>query len=661
MASIIDEVARETATAVGVIDPREPTVSSSPPPGTSLPMVDTQEMRAALEATPPHLLLGVYGHLTADMAFLERVRPHVRSILEGGPQVPENLAKELRERLLARLIGPQSANPSPLSKGDLATIMGIMVGAPISDEFIPMLIDQMGFTPIGRFAPGAHVKPPRDYRVAVIGAGLTGIAMAIKLRAAGYDYRIFEKAEEVGGVWWSNRYPGVAVDTPSHFYSYSFEINPDWPRRLSDGDVLMQYWRHVADKYGIRERISFQTEVLSSKWLEDAKRWRLSLRKVDGAEWRDDFDVIVCASGLFSHPQEPKVPGLKRFKGRAVHTASWDPTIDFNGKRVVQIGTGASGVQVGPVIATVASKLTVFQRTPPYVIVQPEQGKEFGQAFRWALRRIPHLGQWMRFYTYWNAADWFHQVVRLSPEFKNKDRAANPLGEQFGKAITDGMRARLSSRPDIIERVIPNYPFMGKRPLQDSDWLDMLLRDNVELVSQAVAEIVEDGVVAKDGAFYPADTLILATGFAMTNMLKHIEFVGRGGIHLADIWGEEDPRAYYGTLVPDFPNLFIMHGPNFGATHGAGVNIYSEAQVNYVLACLDLMFRRGAATIEVRPEAFREFNERVDAACSEMVWAHPRANTYYLNSKRRNFISWPWRIVDVWESMRTPKISDLKV
>lgn len=661
MVDVIEEMARNTTRLAGSIDPLEPVIAAAPPPNTSLPMTDTPELRRAIEETPAHLLLGVYCHLTGDTELAERCRPHIQSIWRGGPQLSAELQSEIRERTLARLLGPQPASPTPVTRGLLAATMGTVVGEEITGEFIPLLVEQMGFTPVGRFEPHAHAKPSTGFRVAVIGAGLSGIASAVKLTQAGYDYQVFEKLDEVGGVWWSNRYPGVAVDTPSHFYSYSFALNPDWPRALSDGAVLRKYWQDTVKKYGVRDKISFQTEVRSCVWQPEAKRWRLRIRQSDGSEHQEDFNALIVAAGLFSEAQPPNVPGLKNFKGKIVHTAHWDPTIDLTNKHVIQIGTGASGVQVGPSVAPNVANLTVFQRTPPYVVVRPAESSDFSEGFRWGMRHIPHLAQWMRFFTYWGASDGMYPATRRSPAYEGNDLAVNAYGEGFGNMIIAGMKAKLASRPDLIEKLIPKYPFMGKRPLRDSNWLDTLMRDNVELVAQAVGQIVEDGVLAEDGTFYPADVIILATGFKMTALLKHIEFVGSDGERLADVWGEEDPRAYLGTLVSGFPNLFIMQGPNFGATHGAGVNIYSEAQTHYVLRCLDLLAERQARSIEVKSDAFWRFNERVDSACAGAIWSHPKIRVYYNNSKHRNFISWPWRIVDMWQMMRDPISEDLLI
>jgi 4-hydroxyacetophenone monooxygenase len=662
MATVFEEIA--TATREGAsrdVADDAPAILSTVPPGLALPMADTPELLKALEETDAVLLVPVLYQLTGDEALLDRVEPHIKSVWEGGPNIPSEIQREIRDALHLRLTRPTPTNSPPITEGRLKRLMSVVVGEPVTDEFVPLLVEQMGFQPAGRFMPKEHRAPPAGYRVAIIGAGLSGLAAAVKLAENGYDYRIFEKEAEVGGVWWSNKYPGVGVDTPSHFYSYSFELNPDWPRYFSSGAVLMDYWKQVADKYALKQHIIFETKVASCIWDEDRKLWSVTTLGPDGVERREDFNAIISAAGLFSHPEMPKITGLEDYKGVAAHTAFWDPAIDVEGKRVVQIGTGASGLQVGPAIAARVEHLTVFQRTPPWVMVRPDRdyNAPTAEGFRWGLRHIPHLAQWMRFYTYWWASDGTHKVVVADPDWPDSDTSVSEPSERMRQMLLGGLQYKLKDRPDLLEKMTPNYPVMGKRLLQDSYWCDTLMRDNVDLVTTPIDRIVADGVLAADGTHYPADVLVLATGFALSKMMQQMDIVGTGGVRLRDIWGDEDPKSYLGTLVPGFPNLFLIAGPNGGATHGAGVNIYSEAQVNYILTCLDTIFEKGATTIEPTREAHDDYNRKIDVALEKTVWNHRNVTTYYRNSKGRNFLSCPWRIVDVWHLMRQPDTEDV--
>jgi 4-hydroxyacetophenone monooxygenase len=637
-------------------------ILSTPPPGTSLPMQDTTELREAIAAAPGPVLIALAAHLQQDAAILAEYGKHIKDIWQGGPNIPADARTKLDARVLAILTDAKYANAPPITEEFLKQIMSTIVGEPVTDEFVPLLVEQVGFQPLGRFTPQPHSKPPAGFRVAVIGGGLSGIVSGIRLKESGYDYKIFEKQDDVGGVWWSNQYPGVAVDTPNHFYSLSFELNPNWPDVYSKGPVLMEYWRMVADKYRVRENVAFKTEVTTMRWLEAEKKWEIEAIG-PGGKTNEKFDAIICASGLFTHPEPPKVPGLENFKGKAMHTAHWDKSVPLAGKNVIQIGTGASGVQAGPVIAREAKHLTVFQRSPPWVRIRTDRdyAAKTPEPFKWALNHIPHLQQWNRFYVYWHASDGIHKVVLVDPEWGDRDNSVNAISEGMRLGMEASIRQKLGNRGDLIEKVIPNYPPMGKRILNDSSWFEMLLRDNVDLVTTPIERIVADGVVDAEGKHHPADVLVLATGFGMTKIMQQFNIIGEGGVTLRDVWGEEEPRSYVGTMVPKFPNLFLINGPNSGATHGAGVNIYSEAQVHYILTCFDRIFERGGKTIQPTQEAHDVYNEKIDSALVNMVWNHRNVTTYYRNSKGRNFVSCPWRIVDHWHMMREPDLTEMEV
>lgn len=656
MTTIFDEVARATyEKARSAVDETAPAVLSSPTPGTELPMEDTPELRAAVEESDILLLLPTLVHLTGDVSWLDRAAPHIQPLGMGGAQIPAELQKAIRDALLAALTGP-ARDALPLSEGMLKRITSVIVGEPVTDEYIPLLIEQMGFQPTGRFVPEQHRRAPEGYRVAIIGAGLSGMVAGIRLAESGYDYRIFERESELGGVWWSNKYPGVGVDTPSHFYSLSFHLNPDWPRYFSEGHVLMDYWRQVAERFRLRDHISFRTIVESCVWDEATSLWTVTSVDAEGRRESDTYNAVISATGMFNNPALPNLPGLADFKGLAVHTAHWDPATDVKGKRVVQIGTGASGLQAGPRIAKEAARHTVFQRTPPWIVLMPDGTfmKPTTASLRWALRHIPHFAQWMRFYTYWNASDGLHRYVVRDPAWPESDTSINAFSEGYRQFLQGMLEQRMADRPDLLAKLTPNYPPMGKRILQDSHWFEMLKRDNVDLVTDGIERITEDGVLARDGTSYPADILLLATGFKISGMMQHLRIAGRDGVTLRDVWGEEDPAAYLGTMVPGFPNFFLISGPNAGASHGAGVNVYSESQMHYIMTCLDALIAHGATTIEPTQEAHDAWNARIGEALEQTVWNHPNVSTYYRNSKGRNIVSCPWRIVDIWHMLREP-------
>jgi 4-hydroxyacetophenone monooxygenase len=370
--------------------------------------------------------------------------------------------------------------------------------------------------------------------------------------------------------------------------------------------------------------------------------------------------VVISATGLFNHPAKPDIPGLEDFAGRLVHTAAWPRDLDLRGKRVALVGSGASAIQVGPAIVGEAGHLTVYQRTPPYLLVRNDYraSPAVPDGMLWLQKHVPHYAVWLRFYTYWAAADTCtYNTVKVDPDWPHQHESISPENARYREMALAGMRAKLAERPDLLEKVTPKYPIMGKRILQENSWCDMLKSTNCTLVADPIEAIAPTGLVA-EGVLNEVDVIVLATGFQMTRILDHVAVTGRAGAKLSEVWKDEDLRAYYATMLPQFPNFFMIGGPNGGATHGAGVNLYSEAQVNYILECLELIFESGAKSLAPKVSAHNEFNVRLDEMLSRMIWDHPAVSTYYKNSKGRNFISWPWRIVDFWWAMRGPKRED---
>jgi 4-hydroxyacetophenone monooxygenase len=629
------------------------------------PIEDAATALRMLEAADSRLLLMSLMHLEGDEALLERCAPYIGAQFAGGAKgvsghdMPQEMQAELRERLVARLSQTARPQEKPISARLAQKMMSVCVGEPVGDEFVPLLLEQAGFTGVQGVDVAVRSRAPADLKVVVIGAGLSGIALGAKLGELGYDYQIFERNADVGGTWWLNRYPGVGVDTPSHYYSYSFEINPDWPRYFSRGPALIDYLQRSADKYGVRARTQFDTDVLSAAYDEAGGRWTLRIRDKDGGERTLEADVIIPTISQTHHPAVPQIKGLQRFKGPAVHTARWDPAIDLKGKRVAVIGTGASSMQVCTTIAPDVAHLTIFQRSKHWIVPSPLAQAEVPEGARWAMRHVPHYAQWQRFITYWTGSDGIYPLAVVDPDWPMQDVSVSAASERRRQMLMGYIKSQLETRPELIDKVTPNYPPMGKRIILDSGWYRTLLREDVDLETSGIAEVTEDAIVTEDGRRVPVDVIVLATGFRFRPMLSSVEITGRSGLTLSQAWGDEDPRAYLGMLVPGFPNLFVMNGPNSAPNHGAGNNLVAEGGTNYAIGLLDLMVKSAARQLEVKPAACEDYNAALEEALSRMVWNHPKASSYYLNSKRRNTVSCPWRLVDYWWMTRQPNLDDL--
>lgn len=620
-----------------------------------LPIRDHERLRAALSEADTATLLMVYTQLSRDEAFLERFAGLLRSPMEGVPDaVPPALDEELRERLFRVLTVSRPFTDDSLAQSLMQKMMSIGTGEQVDAEFIPLLMEQMGFEHQSpRVEMEGRPLPPPGFRVIVIGAGLTGILAGIKLQEAGYDYLIIEKNQEVGGTWLENTYPGVGVDTPSHFYSYSFEQNTEWSNYYPKGGEMQEYFVRVANKYGIRNKTMFNTRVSACEFDESTSLWNVSISNENG-EQVITGNAVINAQGPLNRWKIPEIKGLEGFAGKIMHTAAWDNTFDLKGKRVAIVGTGASAAQLGPAIADQVESLVVFQRSRHWVMKNPDYGKNVTEEIKWALRNIPYFSEWLRFRKYWFASDGLYANVVIDPSWPDQDVAVSAANDMARRYALSHMEEQFSGRPDLLEKMRPDYPILCKRIVLDGGWLSMFTRDNVTLETSGIELITENSIVCKNGETYPVDVIAFATGFEIARMLGSLKVIGREGRDLGEEWGPEDPRAYLGVTVPGYPNFFMTVGPNSAPNHAAGQNLTSETQIHYIIECLDMMLSQGASSIEPTQEAFEEFNAQVDRDLEGLIWSHPKARSYYRNSKGRVFMSNPYRLVDYWNMTRSP-------
>jgi 4-hydroxyacetophenone monooxygenase len=620
-------------------------------------IADSVELVGALEEANLPTLLAAYSYLSHDAAFLEQFAPHIRPAFSYPPTaIPDALADELRIRLRRLLTTGEGVAGEPASDSLVQKIMSITVGEPVDDEFIELVYDQCGFKPwTDRSKATNRTKPAADFKVLVIGAGMTGMAAATKLREAGYSFVVIEKNADVGGTWYENRYPGVGVDTPSHFYSFSWEIWPDWSHYHPHGADMQTYMMTVADRYALRKDIRFETTVEKLVWNEKDCTWTVTVRKPDGG--REDLVVnaVINGHGPVNRYRMPDIEGLGDFMGPVVHTANYPADLDLKGKRVAVIGTGASSAQLCGAIAPEVAELTVYQRTRHWVLHNPEIANEVSEGMKWALANIPSFKEWFRFRVYWAAADGLFANVLKDPAWDGNMLAVSEGNELTRQYALSYMHQKFADRPDLIEKLTPDFPIFSKRIILDNGWYDALLRPNVHLEDKGIARILPNGVEAKDGSVFECDVIICATGFNVSRMVGNLTIKGIGGRDLGEEWGEEDPRSYLGMCVPGFPNYFHTVGPNSAPNHAAGQNLISEAQVNWIIEALERVTEAGARAFEVDQEAFDAWNRKVDERMPQMIWTHPRANSYYNNSKGRVFLSWPWRLVDFFNATRRPE------
>jgi cation diffusion facilitator CzcD-associated flavoprotein CzcO len=462
---------------------------------------------------------------------------------------------------------------------------------------------------------------PAVTSVAIIGTGFGGLAAAVRLKQAGLeDLVLFEKSGDVGGVWRDNNYPGAACDVPSHLYSLSFAPKPDWSRRFAPQAEIHQYLRDVARDFDVLRHTRFDTEVVAAAFDEATGRWRLSL--AGGAE--HEADVLITATGQLSRPSTPDIPGLDSFQGAVFHSAQWDHGHDLRNARVAVVGTGASAIQFVPEIAPRTGRLSVFQRSAPYVLGKPDRAYR-ARAVK-AFRRVPGLLRLSREGTYFSnelRSLGFNTEPRLL--FAHRNRFRTHLAAQ----VPD---------PELRRQLTPTDPMGCKRILMSNDWYPALQLPQVEVVTERISEIRAHSIVTADGAERPVDTIVLGTGFAATEFLAPMRITGRGGRDLHQQW-KDGASAYLGTVVPGFPNLFVLYGPNTNLGHNS-ILVMLEAQVGWVVQAVRALRDGRLPWLEVRADVAAAFDAWVQRRVPRTVFA-TGCHSWYLTERGRNTQNWP--------------------
>jgi cation diffusion facilitator CzcD-associated flavoprotein CzcO len=461
-----------------------------------------------------------------------------------------------------------------------------------------------------------------DTSVLVIGTGFAGLGMGIRLKQAGFhDFIIVEQAGSVGGTWRDNHYPGAACDIPSYLYSFSFEPNPEWSRSFGGQAEILAYLNHCADKYGLRPHLQFNREIVRAAFDERAQRWEV--RTKDGQTLR--ARTIVSGCGGLSRPSYPDIPGLSTFEGKTFHSARWDHSYAMEGKRVGVIGTGASSIQIVPAIAPKVGKLTVFQRTAPWIV--PKIDVAIPERLKGIFRLAPALQKFMRgaIYSLLEARAYAF-VVRPPLLKKAEPNALRYLGSQVKDRA---LRAKLT----------PSYRMGCKRILPSNEYYPALQRENVELVTEAIDRVTPAGVRTSDGREHPLDALICATGFQAAEMCAPFEIRGLGGRELNGEW-KNGAEAYLGTTVAGFPNLFLLVGPNTGLGHNSMVYII-ESQIAYVVGAVQAMREARLESLVVRADAQRRYNARVQERLAKTIWSTGGCKAWYSTREGKNTTLWP--------------------
>jgi cation diffusion facilitator CzcD-associated flavoprotein CzcO len=471
---------------------------------------------------------------------------------------------------------------------------------------------------------GAEGAPPQEVRVAIIGAGFAGLGTAIRLKQAGItDFVLLERGDDVGGTWRDNSYPGCGCDVPSHLYSFSFAPNPGWSRAFSRQPEIQDYLRRCADEFGLRRHTYVNAGVTEARWDAARKRWLVKTTRGELA-----CQMLIAAQGPLSSPSVPSLPGLETFEGTTFHSAAWNHEYDLAGKRIAVVGTGASAIQFIPHVQQRAAHLTVFQRTAPWVMARRD--RKIRQWERELYRRVPLAQRTLRASIYWA-----RELMVLA--LRGNDRMLS-FGEKQGRAHL----AKAVSDPELRAKLTPHFRLGCKRVLLSNDYYPALAKPNVDVVTDAIVEVVPQGVVtlASDGTrvTHEVDAIIFGTGFHVTDVPLAAQLFGKDGHALSEKWDAEGMSALHGTSVAGFPNLFFLVGPNTGLGHNS-IIFMIESQLNYLLGALREL--DDATTIEAKPAKQSAYNADIQKQLQGTVWNTGGCESWYLDDRGRNTTLWP--------------------
>lgn len=519
--------------------------------------------------------------------------------------------------------------------------------------------EDLAFEPFSRQACWQTQPDPevlKKYSVVIVGAGFSAIVAAVQLKGLGINFRIIERQADFGGTWQLNDYPEARVDISSFLYQFKFVPNYPWKHYFAPRDELKEYVNHVVSKHGLRSVATFNAEVTEAEWDEATSKWHLQARLQDGTTESISCNVVFSASGLFSTPRLPDVEGIEKFGGTIFHTTQWDHNYDFSGKRVALIGTGSTGSQLLRSLALNAERVGVYQRTPNWVMHVPIYRNEVSEKSRWLLDHMPYYVNWYG-YSMHTAQMRQQPIQELDPEWQAKGGLVNPKNDQMREQLKLMVRKMTGGNEALIEKLTPDFAPLSRRLVVDNEWYKSLQQDNVELLTDGIDCIRETSIVSKDGTEREYDLIVLAAGFQTERYLHPVDYIGRGGTRLNDLWSKDGPRAHLTMSLPGYPNFFMFYGPNAAARAGS-FHSWLEIFTRYACNVVTAMIEQGDSTFELKREVYEDYNHRLDKGAKDMLWEQENGGggSYYINEYGRSTYTMPWRFDQFYDWTKKPDL-----
>lgn len=622
-------------------------------------------LRAAVDQAVPNVLrLALYQATgNPELAAMEIIRVPFWGGAFFASVLAEQHVDRVRQLACEFLMAGAGETAPKASDAELRGMMDMLIGQPVSD--FNFEIGRGDLTddpfPLGvswTKEPSAEVK--QAFRVVIIGAGLAGLSTAIQLDRLGIPYTVIERNAGVGGTWWVNDYPEARVDIASHHYQYSFMKKYPWGHYFATQGELRQYADDVADQFDLRRNIRLETSVAAADWDEASKTWRVAVRGPDGREEVLTANAVISAAGLFNAVNMPDIAGIENYRGKMFHTTSWDHSYDWSGKQVALIGVGSTGAQLMPALAASAAHLSVYQRSPQWVSAIDGYREPVSEDKQWLFDHMPNYWGWYSYFIFAiNMGGDPEGLQNVDPEWQKAGGQISERNDNLRKHNIGYIQSKVGHRPELAAKLTPSFPPFSKRPVVDNGWFDALNRPNVDLVTDPIETITADGIRTTEGE-RTFDLIVLGAGFKTERYLWPVAYRGRGGVSLEDAWSNDGARAYLGITIPEFPNLFVIYGPN-GQARSGGLIKWLEIWSRYALKMIVRMVEDGISAVDVKPEVSADYNQRMDTALDKCVWGMDGSGSYYVNSFGRGSVNMPWKPAEYYEWVRDPKLEDYRL
>ncbi|KAM5352892.1 hypothetical protein ACJ41O_005614 [Fusarium nematophilum] len=628
--------------------------------------VDDAFIRKAIDKSNLNALRMALLQVTNDPELAKmRTRRHG---IRGGAMFAHVVAEEdistLKEKAFAYLSKRQldDSIPPPPSKAESKKLADVFGDEPVGEREWEYDYEELAFTEFPRAAEWTGKKPSGAkidaFKVVVIGGGISGLAAAVQFKRLGLNFTVLERQAGIGGTWLLNSYPDARVDTSSYLFQFKFVKNYPWSEYFATAGETRKYLESVAEQYKVKDRFLFNREVVGCVWHEDTSEWELTIKHKDGHTETTRCNAVVSGTGLFATPNLPDIKGIKDFKGAAFHTANWDHKVDYSNKHVALMGTGSTGTQLAGMVASRAKSLTVYQRTPNWIMNMDGYRAVIGDHVRYVFDHMPYYWNWYCYSVHVTSQQLQYLQIR-DKEWQAKGGIINERNDMARKNLTQYIESKAEGVPGLLEKILPKHAPLVRRLVVDNGFYDTLRRDNVELVTDEIDSFTETGIKTTDGVERPCDVAVLGTGFKVSQYFWPCKYVGRGGATMQELWSKDGARSYLGLVIPGFPNFFSFYGPNHQPRSG-GFYSWGEIWSRYTATAIVHLIENDKKSLEVRKDVFEDYNAKLDAECEGLIW-ESEGSGYYVNEFGRQGVNAPWHTADYHRMVAYPNFDDFDI